>query len=148
MVQFHKCTRCIQKKMSHICFELCRKLTSTYKGSKYDEHTVFLCVPTCGVNFFFYPLSSLHFNSSIFAPTSLFSSFHQERYWCRCRNHNRMSVPLGGTPSPPPPLMTHMIRRAWDASYVYHSLEREGCGIVVWRQPLPFRQGWDTIISF
>ena len=42
--------------------------------TKWSNITVFLHGSTGGVNFAFYPLSSLHFTSSLFEPTSLFAS--------------------------------------------------------------------------
>ena len=46
----------------------------TDKSSKHTGCTVFTRVSSGGVNFVFYPLSYLHFISSLFAPTSLFAS--------------------------------------------------------------------------
>ena len=70
-----------------------------------------------GVNFFFYPLFSLHFNSSIFAPTPLLSYFHLSRYWCRCHNLDRVSFPPVGKLLPPPPIL-HPIFRCVAAFFV------------------------------
>ena len=58
----------------------CRKLACTkirkniYKARKHNRRTVPFCISTGGFNFVFYPLSSLNFNFSLFAPTYLFVS--------------------------------------------------------------------------
>ena len=44
------------------------------KGSKQNGDTLFGVVSIADVNFVFYPVSSIHFNSLLFAPTSLFVS--------------------------------------------------------------------------
>ena len=44
----------------------------------------FLFLTGGGVKFIFYRLSYLNFIFSIFAPASIFASFHQARYQCRC----------------------------------------------------------------
>ena len=63
-----------------VFFGFCSKLTrtktqqSTDKASENNWRTVFKRVSSGGVNFVFYPLSYLHFTSSLFAPTYLLAS--------------------------------------------------------------------------
>ena len=72
-----------------------RKLTctkteqSTDKASEHNGRTVFMRVLTGGgVNYVFYLLFPLHFTSSLFAPTSRFSSPHWMRYCHRSRSRS------------------------------------------------------------
>ena len=55
---------------------------STDKASEHNGRTVFTRVSSGGVNFVFYPLSSLHFTSSIFVPTLLFASAYATSRVC------------------------------------------------------------------
>ena len=72
--------RCSQRKMSQFFSGFRRKPAHTKtqqgtdKASEHNGRKVFLPVSTGGVNFVFYPLSSIHFTSSLFAPTSFFAS--------------------------------------------------------------------------
>ena len=65
---------------------LCSSSQSTDKASEYNMCKVFSRVSKVGVNFVLYPLSSIHFTSSLIAETSLFASAFGTKYWpIRCR---------------------------------------------------------------
>ena len=126
--------RCSQKKMSQFFSEFSGKLRARKPNKAQTKlanitcvhyFLLFLRVSTCGVNFVHYPLSSIYFTSSLFAPTSLFSSFCQTRYQylCRRHDHNPVSVPPFGSPLPLPLLqkILHSIRRGGASSFVRRS---------------------------
>ena len=102
-------------------FVFCRKLArmktekSKDKTSKRNGRTV---LTGGGVNFVFYPY--INFTSSIFAPTPLFSSFHQARYRFRCRNYDCESVIPSRTPPPPRLPIPHTILWGGAASFFGH----------------------------
>ena len=102
-----------------IFFGFCRKLARTKTPKSTDKvrkhnwctvfYTLFLCASIGSVKFVFYPLLSCNVTYSLSLTTSLLSSFHWEGYLCHPRNRNCVSVTPGGTPSPPPPLISHPI---------------------------------------
>ena len=55
----------------HVCT---KNQQNIYKESEHNGRTVFMRVSSGGVNFVFYPLSSINFTSSLFATTYLFTS--------------------------------------------------------------------------
>ena len=125
--------------MSRFFFGSCRKLARTktqqitYKASKHNGRTVFLRVlKGGGVNFFFYPLSSIRFTSSLFPPPSLFYLFHRARYFHCCCEQNRVYVPPGGTPLPPPLSILILILQGGAVYFVVRFSAVDGYGSVVW----------------
>ena len=120
----------------------------TDKAGKLNRFTVFMCVLTVGcVRFVFYHLPSLHFTSSVFVPTSLFSSFYLARYWFHFQDCNHVSVLSGDTLLSPRPLTPHPIHRGGAASFVSYSLAGYGDADGVWSRQLPFRWCWGTVVN-
>ena len=154
-MQGHNHKRFTQQKMYQFFrffMKLARTKTQqkTNKASKHNRRTVFSTLfsqaSTGSVKLVFIPLSYLNFNSSLFAPTSLFSSFQSKRYWYRRHDRNIVSVLLGKTSSPLPNL--NPILQGGSTSFVECSEAGDRDGAFVCIRPLSFCWGWYNVVIF
>ena len=132
--------------------KLMRMKTSEYTGLC-SILLVLLRISTGGVNFNFSCIASCYYNSWLFVPTSLFSSFCKAVYWWHIHDFNCISFPSGGIPLAPSLLLSilHQIPHEGAASFFLMFIGRRQ----IWSHfvettaaVLSFCRGWGTVISF